>query len=73
MLRPPEYPADVLADFLARCGLHCSCEEYARKGLVVLRAAVMNPYVQASRTLAVQDFAHDFVTELANSAARHSA
>jgi glutamate/tyrosine decarboxylase-like PLP-dependent enzyme len=73
VMRPAEYPAEVLADFLDRCGLECSCEEYAREGLVVLRAAVMNPYLQASRTLAGQDFAHDFVTELASSAARHTA
>ncbi|HET8547103.1 MAG TPA: pyridoxal-dependent decarboxylase [Bryobacteraceae bacterium] len=73
VLRPAEYPAEVLADFLQRSGLTCSCEEYAREGLVVLRAAVMNPYLQASRTLAVQDFVHDFVRELAASAARHTA
>ena len=73
VMRPAEYPAEVLADFLRRCRLQCSCEEYRREGLLVLRAAVMNPYLQASRTLAVQDFVRDFVTELANSASRHAA
>ena len=73
VMRPVEYPADVLAAFFGRCGLACSCDEYAREGLVVLRAAVMNPYLQASRALAVQDFVHEFVGELATSAAVHTA
>jgi hypothetical protein len=72
VMREAEYPCQVLCDFLQRCGVECGGDEYGREGLVVLRAAVMNPYLQASRTLEVQDFVREFVGELARSAVAHT-
>jgi hypothetical protein len=72
VMRPAEYPQQVLCDFLQRCRVACSSEEYATEGLVVLRAAVMNPYLQASRMLGVQDYVQEFVGELARSASQHT-
>lgn len=72
-MQPPEYPAETMAPVLARCGLGPgAAEEYARQGLVVLRACVMNPYLHASRTVAGGDYVRTLIEELDRSAERHA-
>jgi glutamate/tyrosine decarboxylase-like PLP-dependent enzyme len=60
------YGASCLENFFQRCKLNPEVNsEYEALGLVVLRATVMNPYLNASRTLAKQDYARKLVEELA--------
>lgn len=67
-----EYPAESLESFFERCGLSASARtEYLREGLVVLRACVMNPYINASRKIRGQDFARALVEELDRAAREH--
>jgi len=73
-MQPPEYPAESLQPFFRRCGLEQSAaSDYAREGLIVLRACVMNPYLHASRQAPGGDFLRSLVEELDRSAERHAA
>jgi len=73
-MQPPQYPAESLAGFFTRCGLADSASaDYARLGLTVLRACVMNPYLHASRQTPGGDFTRSLVEELDRSAERHAA
>jgi glutamate/tyrosine decarboxylase-like PLP-dependent enzyme len=67
-MEPGEYPAATLEPFFTRAGLHGFGHDYEARGLAVLRASVMSPYLGFSRTLAGQDFAQLFVRELAQAA-----
>jgi tyrosine decarboxylase len=67
-MEPGEYPAPTLEPFSARAGLHGFAHDYESRGLSVLRATVMSPYLGLSRTLAGQDFAQLFVRDLAQAA-----
>lgn len=69
-----QYPADCLDNFFGRCNLSSRTKaEYAHTGLVVLRATVMNPYINHARKGSGHSQAHDypriFVEELARAAA----
>lgn len=73
-LQSPEYSAESLQPFFRRCRLEESAaSDYAREGLVVLRACVMNPYLHASRQAPGGDFVRALVEELDRSAERHAA
>jgi glutamate/tyrosine decarboxylase-like PLP-dependent enzyme len=61
-----EYP--TLTPFFARCNLHHADTDYPTHGLTVLRAAVMSPYLGASRRLNNQDFAKLFVQDITQAA-----
>lgn len=64
--KPPQYPLKGIKPFLGRAGLNSRAgKDFAREGIVVLRAAVMNPYIQPARKLAMQNFCTQFVHELA--------
>ncbi|MGC8794165.1 MAG: hypothetical protein ACP5U2_12320, partial [Bryobacteraceae bacterium] len=70
----PQYPVESLAAFFARCGLDAgAADEYAREGLVLLRACVMNPYLHAAREVPGGDYIRSLVEELDRSAERHAA
>lgn len=73
-IQEPEYSAECLHAFFARCGLDAEAPaDYAREGLVVLRACVMNPYLHAARETPGGDYARALVEELDRSAERHAA
>ncbi|MBV9881321.1 MAG: hypothetical protein JO180_12530 [Gemmatirosa sp.] len=66
------YSVSELEPFLQRCHLSDqSRREYAQHGISVLRASVMNPYIQSMHHLAGQDIVRMFVEELARAAASH--
>lgn len=70
-IQEPEYSAESLESFFARCGLDTAApRDYAREGLVVLRACVMNPYLHAARQMPGGDYARALVEELDRSAQR---
>lgn len=62
------YPLDRLFPFFQRAGIAPSQEEYAKAGVVVLRATVMNPYLRPMLQPGPQgtkkDLLFEFVTEL---------
>jgi len=73
-MQAPDYPLEAMAAFFERCRLEPgAAEEYARNGLTVLRACVMNPYLHASREAPGGDYARSLVEELDRSAERHAA
>ncbi|MDW8130416.1 MAG: pyridoxal-dependent decarboxylase [Bryobacterales bacterium] len=73
-IQEPEYSAEGLRAFFARCGLDAAAEQdYRREGLVVLRACVMNPYLHAAREAPGGDYARGLVEELDRSAQRQAA
>lgn len=60
------YTSDELAPFAERSGLRSDWRgEYADKGLVVLRASVMNPYLTPLRELGKDDLIGNFVRAMA--------
>ncbi len=64
-----QYPTEGLENFFERCGFPDDVRaEYEEVGLVVLRATLMSPYLNASRILGKQDYAQMLVEELAASA-----
>jgi glutamate/tyrosine decarboxylase-like PLP-dependent enzyme len=77
VMKQSEYPAEVLSAgeprkrcFFARCALNSAAtREYKKNGLVVLRAAVMNPYLTPLHDLKIQDMCRTLVQELAAAAA----
>src|SRR5436190_11829641 len=79
-MREPEYPVDVFSKrardpkgrtLFSRCDLGKSArKDYRKHGLVVLRAAVMNPYLTPLQDLHVQEMSQTFVADLAAAASR---
>lgn len=62
--REPWYPYATLTPFFKRCGLGNARRDYKAEGLVVLRATVMNPYIQPLRQMGKQNIAREFMREL---------
>ena len=59
------YPFAQLANFFDRAGIPATEDEYSKSGVVVLRATVMNPYLQPMlKGKAKKDLLFEFVTEL---------
>jgi hypothetical protein len=72
VMHEDEYPVSHLEPFFSRAGLANRARvEYPEKGVVVLRAAVMNPYIEPLRNLVGQDLSREFIEELARVAERH--
>ena len=74
-MHAPSYPLQTVNDLLVnRCGLAGDvAKDYAKHGLFVLRATVMNPYLLATRDLSPQNVLEDFIARLVASARNHSA
>lgn len=71
-IQEPEYPVECLRAFFARCDLNAeAAADYAREGLFVLRACVMNPYLHTARETPGGDYVRALVEELDRSAQRH--
>ncbi len=69
-----QYPVESLQNLFGRCGLSAKARtDYLAEGLIVLRATVMNPYLNHARkgspNTKPQDFARLFVEELGSAAA----
>jgi hypothetical protein len=60
-----EYPPVLLKPLFERCKIKHPDKDYLSEGLVVLRAAVMTPYITAARSLVDQDYCGQFMQELA--------
>ncbi len=74
-MHAPSYPLEVVQELLEqRCGLEGEvANDYAKHGLFVLRATVMNPYLLATRDLSTQNVLEDFIARLVASARMHCA
>jgi hypothetical protein len=68
----PNYAFDSLRPMLADSfdGNHLDnvFQEYKNQGIVVLRATVMNPYINMSHALSGQDILKEFMEELSQAA-----
>jgi len=65
------YGTGEIEPFALRCGMSIGwMQEYERKGLTVLRAAVMNPYLTPLRELEKEDHVRMFVETIAKVAAK---
>ncbi len=62
------YPFESVKDFFCRCGIKNAARDYRDEGLVVLRAAVLNPYISSMRKYGVQNMIHEFMKEIAAAA-----
>jgi len=69
-LKPPEYPWGLMEGILKRLGVNPVKDEYESDGLVVLRSAVMNPYLHITTRGGGQDLLREFLQELADAARR---
>lgn len=58
------YSYDAFKGFFEDCGLKNYKKDYLEKGLLVLRATVMNPYITAIRRTTKQNLIKEFVWEL---------
>jgi glutamate/tyrosine decarboxylase-like PLP-dependent enzyme len=63
-MNAPIYPFASVRGLLDRCAIREARTAYAEHGVVILRAAVMNPYLHALQRLGVTDVLRDFMTEL---------
>lgn len=64
----PEYPTLVLQDFFSRSNTSNAVRDYGREGLEVLRATVMNPYINPMKSVARQNLIQEFMLELSDAA-----
>jgi glutamate/tyrosine decarboxylase-like PLP-dependent enzyme len=67
-LHAPDYDFETVKALLARCESAEPRRAYAKHGVTVLRATVMNPYIHAMRSLGVGDVIKDFMRELGDAA-----
>ena len=65
---PDVYPYASVQPFLTRAGIRQPRVEYGRRGLEVLRATAMNPYVAEMRRLDAQHVYREFMTPLHDAA-----
>jgi glutamate/tyrosine decarboxylase-like PLP-dependent enzyme len=66
------YNFDSFEDFFNNCDLRDAKKDYIEKGLVILRATIMNPYITSIRQNTDQNLIKEFVMEL-HKAAQESA
>jgi glutamate/tyrosine decarboxylase-like PLP-dependent enzyme len=64
----PNYCAESLDNFFARCDIRDARGEYKKHGAAVLRATVMNPYITPLRQQGIQNMMKEFMIELSKSA-----
>jgi hypothetical protein len=60
----PEYQFETLEPFFSRIKLKTTKKIYLEKELVILRATVMNPYINSMKLFANQNIIKEFVLEL---------
>ncbi|PZR99098.1 MAG: hypothetical protein DLM70_16040 [Chloroflexi bacterium] len=60
----PDYPCAAIEAVLDRHGIGDWKREYAEHGMIVLRATVMSPYVQAMKETGAQNLIKEFMGEL---------
>jgi glutamate/tyrosine decarboxylase-like PLP-dependent enzyme len=73
VFRESRYPFDAFEDVLDRhfANLDMIRRQYKDKGLTVLRATVMNPYLRIARCTSSQHFIREFMEELSKAASEN--